>query len=182
MAKWAFATKRKNPCVTEAPYPDAPVREQRMHLSVAGTADADEEQLAQQTVSAPGVIKVSDISPEDMARRLTTIRPVIRIAHSLYFIEPMDPFNTSILWNPKFQEMALLMVPVAEITTYHTHGLDRKFEPNIVEVLAAIPAELVVKVVAFEIIMFPTEEQAKNAPELSIRGFHQAKVRLYRHG
>ncbi len=129
----------------------------------------------------PEKVWIPQLSPFELNRRVTQIRPVVCAAEMLYYIAPVDPVKQSFLWNPKMDGMAFMLRPVENILTYHRYSKYADFTPSIAEVLAAIEANLTGYVVAFEII------RQLNAPvdlhehrEAVDAGYHVAHTRLYR--
>lgn len=111
---------------------------------------------------------------------MTQIQPVIRDKGIPYFAEQVDPVNQSYLWNPRMTEVAFKLKEVAVITTYHEFISYGKFEPTVVEVLAAIPVQWLHGLVAFEIIEQPESvDDLRRAPAALADDHHMARTRLY---
>lgn len=127
---------------------------------------------------APVEAWVTDFLPTELEKRLQKIRPVVKLGDILYFIKPVDPVNASFIWNPVVTNIALMLVKVEDITTFHRRGPHLKFQPTIAEVLEVIPDHLVDTVVAFEIIKRP-ETNAETQQALD-DGHFTATTRLYR--
>lgn len=115
--------------------------------------------------------------PEERIRELAErIKPVINGR----YIKPVDLFKVAYTWDPKLAKRAVNLEPVRDITTYHTFGYYGFFKPSIAEVLAQIPADLLEKVVAFEIIGSPTTADDLNRESVALNaGYHVAVTRLY---
>ncbi len=101
----------------------------------------------------------------------------------LYYIEPVDPRGVAFSWDPIPTEKAMGIMPVRDITTYHSFGYYGNFKPSVAEVLAMIPQELVDEVVAFEIIKSPeTADDLNRNSGARDAGYHVATTRLYKRG
>ena len=129
--------------------------------------------------------------PEDDIRRLAeTIKPIVRFAEGKeglfrseqgfpYRIEPVDLFKTAYTYDPKpTTRFEGELVPLRDITTYHSYGYYGCFKPSVAEVLAQIPDDIVDQVVAFEIVWSP-ETAADLRGEAVNAGYHEATTRLY---
>jgi len=131
--------------------------------------------------------------PEDRIRELAKrIKPVVRFSISLpggflfypdgipFYIRKVDLFDIAYTWSPKPRWPATRLTPLQDITTYHSWGHYSLFKPSIAEVLAQIPANLLDRVVAFEIIKQPeTADDLNQNIEAMHAGFHVATTRLY---
>ncbi len=132
--------------------------------------------------------KAPKSSIQKLARR---IKPVVRFRKGkdalirskrgkLYYIKPVDLFEVSFLWAPQAERLAEGLVPITDITTYHAFGYYGLFKSSIAEVLSQIPAVLVERVVAFEIISQPeTADDMRREKDALAAGYHVATVRLY---
>jgi len=141
-----------------------------------------------------GTVKKSwipEVPKSDILELAKRIKPVVRFAIGLmgrfkspegkpYFIKPVDPFTIAFMWSPKPRKVAKGLKKLVDITTYHTWTYYGMFKPSIAEVLAQIPADIVDRVVAFEIIDYPETagDLNRNLDALNA-GYHVAVTRLY---
>lgn len=128
---------------------------------------------------------IPEITPEELMRRASHIKPTLRFGKGLRarlrYIKPVDFKMIAYTWNPKPAGLAEGLEEIQDITTYHTWGHYSLFKPSIAEVLAAIPADIVDQVVAFEIIKWPeTVDDLNHDREALNAGYHRATTRLYR--
>ncbi|PWU22642.1 hypothetical protein C5B42_05380 [Candidatus Cerribacteria bacterium 'Amazon FNV 2010 28 9'] len=133
--------------------------------------------------------RIPEISNERLAELAARIKPVVFVRYGkigesgvLRYIGPIsDLRGESFLWDPSLQEEAVGLIPVAEITTYHTFAFEGFFRPTIAEVLAQIPPKWVMDAIAFEIVEYPRSlEDMQKHPEMMRRGYHVATTRLYK--
>lgn len=125
-------------------------------------------------------VYIPEMSKEDVANRAERIKPCYRFGDVLKYIEPVDLYTTAFTWSPNPAENAEGLRPLNDITTYHSYGYYGFFKPSISEVLRQIPADIVDKVVAFEIIKSPENSDDLNANiEALNAGYHVATTRLY---
>ncbi|TAL35908.1 MAG: hypothetical protein EPN97_06805 [Alphaproteobacteria bacterium] len=68
---------------------------------------------------------------------------------TLHFIKPCDIETVAFAWDPERVEKAKGLTPLRAITTVHSYGAPSFFKPDISEVLAQIPPELLDRVSAF---------------------------------
>jgi hypothetical protein len=124
---------------------------------------------------------IPDISDEELAKLYRRIKPVIRFWKlGLWYLWRQDLRTVAYTWSPKIKFPAFFMKPLKDITTFHGFGYHGFFKPSIAEVLAQIPADLVDKVVAFEIIESPeTVDDLNRESEALNAGYHVAVTRLY---
>jgi hypothetical protein len=113
------------------------------------------------------------ISEEKVSQLLTRIKPLIRHEGLLYEFSPSqawNPFTRSFTWNPEEDKGARVdaaHLPLLEaLPTYHTCGYHAVFRPGVAEVLAQIPAELLEKVTAFEVLFGQELTQCVDYPGL----------------
>ena len=124
--------------------------------------------------------RIREIDDETLATLVDRIKPVIRKKENLYYIKPVDPRKTAYLWDPKTTKKAKGLEQLTDIRTYHTFGYYGFFKPSIYEVIAAIPEELLLRVVAFELIDKPeTREDLGKEWDLINEGYQVATARLY---
>lgn len=124
------------------------------------------------------------ITPDAVQALLARITPMLRNNAGQLCpyqpAQPADPVKTSFTWHGEADcgtpvpEQGLSML--AEVTTYHTCGYAMFFKPSIAEVLAQIPAELVDKVVAFEVLFDANVTQIVSTADFY---GHQTVTRLY---
>lgn len=134
---------------------------------------------------------IPEVSKALIQERAYRIKPVVRFrrrggewVHSvegkLHYIEPVDLFHTSFIWDPKPTTRASGLAPLGVTRTYHTYGYHGIFKPSIAEVLAQIPPEFLDRVVAFEIIDQPQTTDDLNRERVALdAGYHVATTRLY---
>jgi hypothetical protein len=113
------------------------------------------------------------ISKETVTQLLTRIKPLIRHEGLLYEYSPKapwDPFTTVFTWNPAEDKGKLVdttRLPLLEaLPTFHTCGYHALFKPDVTEVLAQIPPDLLEKVVAFEVLFGQELTQCVDYPGL----------------
>jgi len=124
---------------------------------------------------------IPEVSPERLAELAKRIRPVVRFPFlgKCYIRSVGDLCHEVYLNNPMPARPAWNIKPLADITTYHTPDRgygpwDDFFGPTVAEVLAQIPAELLNRVVAFEILDDDEEPHPPNG-----NGLQVATTRLY---
>lgn len=134
---------------------------------------------------------IPPISNERLAELSARIKPVVRFAVGEeglfpdkrgvpYFIEDVDPRKTAFTWDPKPTTQAEGLQPIRDVITYHTWAYYGFFKPSIAEVLARIPADLVDRVTAFEIVRAPETAEDFNLDRAAFNaGLHVATTRLY---
>ncbi len=115
---------------------------------------------------------------EELALR---IKPVVEFkGKGKCYIKPVDLFKVAYTWGAKAAEKATRLKSLCEIVTYHGFGYYGFFKPSIAEVLAQIPAELLERVVAFEITRSPESATDLNREREALNaGFHVATTTLY---
>lgn len=120
--------------------------------------------------------KSADINPlrtrltaSQVAKILEVVRPIVRkikynhlrpqksILGELWYIQipPVDELaSTAFVFNPKFESMVAdnSLLPLAELTTYHSCGYHGVFKPDLVELVSQIPIDLLQDAVAFELV------------------------------
>lgn len=123
-----------------------------------------------------------NISDEKVAELLLRIKPLVPNGNDdgkLWEIElPEDLRRTAFRWDPKFTKPSDVTPKyiLEEITTYHRCGYIGLFKPDIVEVLAQIPEDLLDQVVAFDV-------QFNDGPDVIVKGDfygHKTTTILYR--
>ena len=104
------------------------------------------------------------------------IRPVVEKGGRLYYIEPVDLFNTAYAWSPKLAEEATDLSVGSTITTYHSYSYYGFFKPTIAEVLSQLPhwEHVLDGVFAFSISMKDEDIEIDYDDE-----YHKAKTTLY---
>ena len=128
-------------------------------------------------------IKIPEISDGVLRELAETIKPLVRRAGELFYVEEHKLRKTSFTWlDPK--EQASGLKEVARISTLHGYGYPGFFKPSVGEVLAQLPPEYLSEgVVAFETRgpdtpkEFYKTEETKAAFEA---GFHTAETILYK--
>ena len=125
-------------------------------------------------------VYIPKVKQDEIKARAERIKPVVSFSGKPYYIKEVDLFNIAYTWEPKQDVPAEGLKVVKTITTYHGYGYYGFFKPSIAEVLAQIPAELLDKVVAFEIVNSPStvEDLNKHKVELDA-GYHVAETALY---
>lgn len=125
---------------------------------------------------------IPEITDERLAELVERIKPIVRWDNGdQYYIEPVDPRGVAFTWDPTPTKKAMGLMPIRDITTYHTFGYHGMFKPSIAEVLAMIPEDVIDEVVAFEIVELPeTADDLNKNFEALIDGYHVAKTRLYK--
>lgn len=102
------------------------------------------------------------ISDERLTELLTKIRPVCDYADGLHYLQPpefADIRTTAFRWSPVRLERVDLDAhqELGVITTYHSCAYHMLFKPDLAETLAQIPADLVDRVVAVDVLFDHTE-------------------------
>lgn len=132
-------------------------------------------------------IWIPPISDVHLKRRAEHIRPIVRFAEGPKghfrnlsgfpcYISIPGIHSRPYLHKPKYYKRDPKLEILTEITTFHPFDLPLCFQPSVADVLAAIPEELVSKVIAFEIVELLEDAAATEA------GFHAAKTCLYTKG
>lgn len=122
--------------------------------------------------------KVPDERVDELSKR---IRPTVKFDGELRYIQPVNLHTIAYMWEPKAAEAATGLVPLRDITTYHSYSYYGFFKPSIGEVLKQIPDDLLEQVVAFEIIGSPENADDLNDEQEALNaGYHVATTRLYR--
>lgn len=123
---------------------------------------------------------IPKVSESIIRERAERIKPVVRFKGVPHYIEPVDLFTTAFTWDPKAAGRADGLIPLADITTYHTYGYYAFFKPSIAEVVAQIPKGMLDKAVAFEIVERPESADDLNDEREALNaGYHVATTRLY---
>lgn len=113
---------------------------------------------ASNLTSATEIGNLSKITDERLTELLARIRPLVpNPAHdgALWEVEvPSDVRHTAFRWDPTFVRAVEPgdYVELGGITTYHTCGYAALFKPDLAETLAQIPAELIDKVAAVDVL------------------------------
>ncbi len=121
------------------------------------------------------------VAKDELIERSKRVRPVITKDGAKTYLEPVDPFTVAYLWSPKpVAEPVPPLVPLGEAKTYHSYGYYGFFKPSIGEVLAQIPADILDKVVAFEIVKAPEDAADLNDENEALNaGYHVANTLFY---
>lgn len=124
---------------------------------------------------------IPEVAKEEIIRRAANIRAMKRDENGkLRFITHPDLFNTAYLWAPNLEGEAPPMQEVYRCTTYHTWAYYGFFKPSIAEVLAQLPADMVRKVKAFELVGEPqTAADFNKDREAFDAGYHVAEAVFY---
>lgn len=102
--------------------------------------------------------------------------------YDLYYIETVDLYDVSYIYDPKPTDRATSLRPLCRITTYHIWEYFA-FRPSIAEVLAQIPSEHLDVVVAFEILNRTEVTDGPDRGDESLDpDYHVATTRLYMRG
>jgi hypothetical protein len=93
---------------------------------------------------------IPKLSSDELLSRAFRIKPLKADDDgTLHFIKSCDIETTAFAWDPERIQEAKGLTPLREITTFHSYGAPVFFKPDISEVLAQIPAELLDRVSAF---------------------------------
>lgn len=91
-----------------------------------------------------------------------------------YYIEEVDPYKTSYIWDPVKTKKAKNLKAIGVINAYSTYSYPTFFKPSVAEVIHAIPEQHLDSVIAFEIVEKPARAY------WTADGLHGFKVCLYK--
>lgn len=125
--------------------------------------------------------QVPGMSEQRILELARQIKPVVTFKEEgSCYIDPVDPFSESYLWDPQPADPATGLNVLCDITTYHPYGYYGSFKPSIAQVILQVPSEHLDRVVAFEIVKLPeTVEDLEAEGEIFNSGYHVATTRLY---
>lgn len=128
-----------------------------------------------------GASELPPLTQSELAKWAESIKPVVRFLPKrdgtlvptpdgdLYYIKSVDLLKTAYTWDPVGADFAEGLIYHSTIKTKHSYAYYGFFKPSIAEVIAQIPKELRVVIVAFEI-----------ASEPLIKGdYHVVETKLY---
>jgi hypothetical protein len=93
---------------------------------------------------------IPKLSRDELLSRAFRIKPLKADDDgTLHFIKPCDIETVAFAWDPQRVEQAEGLTPLRAITTIHSYGAPVFFKPDISEVLAQIPTDLLDRVSAF---------------------------------
>ena len=129
---------------------------------------------------------IPKVSEEEIRARSNRIKPVMqfktgKVNVGLWRLKPVRSiFRSTFTWYPLPAEPVLYLQAVRDIRTYHRKGHKGVFRPLIAEILAQIPEEDLMRVVAFELVSSPHHEDDFGWDQKAFEaGYHVATVRLY---
>ena len=125
--------------------------------------------------------KVQEMSEQRILELAKQIKPVVTFEdEGSSYIQPVDPFSESYLWDPRPTQRATGLSVLCDITTYHPYGYYGSFKASIAQVILQISPEHLDRVVAFEIVKYPnTVDELDAEDEIFNSGYHVATTRLY---
>jgi hypothetical protein len=110
----------------------------------------------------------------ELLSRAFRIKPMVEDGDgTLHFIKPCDLESIAFTWNPVRIEEARGLTSLCEITTIHSYAAPVLFKPDLAEVLAQIPSDLLARVTAFTTVPHD-DRQFTDGGE-----YHRAVTTLY---
>lgn len=133
-------------------------------------------------------IKIPEMDRKDIIKWHATIKPIVREDGKFIYLrklkdkEVLNAHYTELKQlkdygrRVDFSELSIL----ADVKMLHGFSSDSFFRPSVGEVIRQIPKDMIGKVVAFEIVYFPTTSADFNLFKKEFEaGFHVSVVRLY---